>query len=756
MSISRYSQWIQDSLDYTLKHADTLLNEWKSNIQHSELFGYSPTVYPANIAEMCGAVYQQTGNPAVLHKAIEMLLIYKDIKTLFPADYYKDRVEFADGLPPIADFISMFSYPRAYLYIKETDALSDEQRRTIEQGVADCANHLMHFPEWGPMNRAAIRAETLQTAVLALPDHPDRSQWQQMARVLRQDNYQRWEEEDATGYLALWMHSMMRQLDLIGDTDFYRSALPRFYLDYFTHLITPNGTLADFGDAVWYSDWFLRFIPIFERGAAIYREPRYRWAALQVLDGLEHTDYRHMGFYGPTNFLVDIEWIGKPLIANPYNTLAIIDAARWADESLQPEAPSLKSTLVMEDVIGKKIVFRDPEAEIGAYLFLNYKDEGDGNLLGRDYLRQTLCVEEEKMHHGHSDENSVGLLMYNGSVLLHDSGYRDRLPSSEYGGYRADVHHNRMVVRNNKRWKSIDARREEQSLWEFLRNSGAYRPVTTQLVDFLRFDRVDMSRTRLVDPHIGYQWDRSIFYQKQDQFFVIVDALKARREDYFTWACLWHTQKLLASGDRWFDTTIESILNYENPAGNNLLIAFPLEEPVRSQGSFSLRRHSQDEIALYQTLSDHYYSGETEVFVSVLIPHRSDRDAETLARQIQLMPTDAFPRAVGVSVSTDSRTDYFGVKTDMQMDLIPQNIRPRYQTDRGTVSYGPFKTDAHLWFGSIQQNTLYTASSLLTRMHYHNMMILDPPEASFAIQLDGSGSRSGRSKWRSWEDTKSI
>ena len=68
----------------------------------------------------------------------------------------------------------------------------------------------------------------------------------------------------------------------------------------------------------------------------------------------------------------------------------------------------------MEDVQGKKIVFRSGWKPEDTYLLLNYRDEGDGGLNFRDYLRDTIPVEEEKMTHGHADENSLVLLMSGG------------------------------------------------------------------------------------------------------------------------------------------------------------------------------------------------------------------------------------------------------------------------------------------------------------------------------------------------------
>ena len=132
---------------------------------------------------------------------------------------------------------------------------------------------------------------------------------------------------------------------------------------------------------------------------------------------------------------------------------AFTDAFRWADDAIHAKPPVSLSQEVLEDVVGKKVAFRDGWEPTSTFLLLNYRDEGDGGILGRDYLRQTISVEEEKMHHGHADENSIALLMSGGSVLLHDGGYRPDLPSGPWGAWRADYFHNRVIARRNKREK---------------------------------------------------------------------------------------------------------------------------------------------------------------------------------------------------------------------------------------------------------------------------------------------------------------
>lgn len=697
---SDYWKIIQDAVDYNQQECYNIIDNWKANIQKSNLFGYSTTSYPANFAELLGFMYQETGNETYVAKAVEMLLIYEDLKKIFPKDFYQDRIEYSKGLPPISDFFSMYSYPKAYLYIKKSSSISNKDRQIIERGVADCANFLMNYPEWGPMNRAILRAETFFYSYLSLPDHPDAPKWKQMAAVLSSDSYQNWEEEDAAGYHPVWMLSLLRLVDATKDKDFYHSAIPRYYFDYFTNLITPGGLIADFGDARFPSDW-VRFIPIFEKGAAIYNEPNFK----------------------------------------------------WADESLKAEPPKSESRLVMEEMVGKKIVFRNGTDPNSTFFLLNYRDEGEGAFAGREFLRTTIPVEEEKMHHGNSDENSIAAFWFNGSILLHDGGYRDALPSGEYGRFRADYYHNRIVARKNKRWIQIEGERKEQPLWEFIRNSGAYRPVETKLINFLTFDKIDYSRTRLTDSEMGYDWDRVVIYHKTDQFFIVVDAIKSLREDYLTYSNLWHTRKILTQGENWFDTAYDSIGSYVNKPGNNLLVYFPVKEYVRSIGSFDLKRHWQDEICMYETLSDHYYPGNMEIFVTILVPHNPSVTPAELVKKFELIETAKFPLAIGLKYTHAGRTEYFGIKGDLMMDYKQQNIRPRYDFELGKVLYGPLQSDGEIVFAALEGNKLYWAAANMTKLLHKERILHESLNISFNLQLDGGPVRWGRAKWRCWEET---
>ncbi|MEK6756477.1 MAG: hypothetical protein AABZ02_10040, partial [Bacteroidota bacterium] len=382
------------------------------------------------------------------------------------------------------------------------------------------------------------------------------------------------------------------------------------------------------------------------------------------------------------------------------------DAYRWADESVKPKQPTSLSQEALEDIVGKKIVFRNGWDQQSTYLLLNYRDEGDGGWLHREFLRQTISVEEEKMHHGHADENSIPLLMSRGSLLLHDADYRNDLPSGKYGAWRQDYFHNRVVAR-------LDKRDKNQSLLEFVQNSGAYRAVRTQKIDFLNLKEVDMSRTRLIDDKLGYQWDRIITYIKEDDFFVVVDGIKILRSDYFTFANLWHAQHVFSRGEDYFDAATDSIQGIKFSTERSLLVYFP-QLYAKTIGVEPISRSQQTEHAIYQTISSHYKAGDTELFVSVLIPHKRGEQAAALLSKIRLLDVPAAYKAIGLEINRGGRTSYLGVKLDLEMEVAMENIRPRYLYELGKVSYGEFETDAHYLFATVENNAVrYSAANVL-------------------------------------------
>lgn len=728
---SDYLRYIKDAAEAGLRESPTVIANWKRDTKPSELWGYDAPGHPIYLADLLGFLYLETKDKTYAEKARDILASFGDLREIYPKDYQSKRIEYRNGLPAISNFFIMPAYSRAYLRLKESGVLDSRSKEKIETDLAFSLDHIFYFPEWGAHNRAILRAESLYYGALALPSHPNAAKWRQLAATLANDSLTQWEIEDASGYSAVWLYSLLSYADVSENQEVIASPLLKYALDYFLNLLAPHGSIADFGDANWHGGWD-RFIPIFERAASIYHDSNYKYAAQELLTRALERSRKVPG----SNF----PGVGPGS--------AFTDAYRWCDDSLASVKPTSGSREVLEDLVGKKIVFRNGWDPTSTFLLLNYRDEGNGGKVQRDYLRQTLSVEEEKAHHGHSDENSISLLMSGGSVLLHDGGYRDTLPSGPWGAYRADYFHNRLVARKNKRAAG-------QDVFEFIRNSGAYRHVETEKIDFLKFKSADTSRTRLIDNDLGYQWDRIITWVKDLDVFVVVDAIKALKSDYFTFTNLWHTRKVRSQGNQYFDTIVDRI-GTEELSGNRALFVYFPESQGKQIGTYAEKRHYQDETAIYQTISDHYESGSTETFVTILVPHDAREDVAKRISEFKLLNVDRKASGIGMEIASNSRRYVLGFKIDLELDLSRGNLRPRYLYDLGKVRYGDFETDASFLFASINDQNVQFAAATMTKVLYKGKTLMESLPNTFGLQLDGAPPRVGYSRWRSWEDTIKV
>lgn len=698
-----------------------VIERWRSNVDPSVLWGYNSTAHPIYLADALGFLYQETGEQHYAERAAQLLAEYGDLRTAYPDDYYKTRVEYENGVPSLANFFFLPPYSRSYLRIRNSDVIDDVMRQKIETDLAYSLDFQFTFPEWGAHNRALLRAEGWYYGYLAMPDHPNAAKWKQMAEVIARDNLTQWEIEDASGYQAIWLTALFSYVDISGDADFFFSQpIVKYYAEYFKRMFTPAGTIPAFGDSNWDPSWD-RFIAVFERLANELDDPELKWIADQLFT--------------------------RAVANNRYGVGAASHLAlafEWADESIVPEKPSSGSQEILEDMVGKKVIFRDGWDPTSTYLLLNYRDEGDGGLVHRDYLRNSLTVEEEKAHHGQADENDIPLLMAGGSVLLHSSGYRSGLPSGPFGQFRADYYHNKLVVRKDKRDPT------NQSVQEFIRNAGAYRPVRTKKVDFLVFEDVEMSRTRLIDDKLGYTWDRTITYLKEDDAFVVIDAVRSDITDYFTYTNLWHTRQIHAQGPGYFDTSIDSIRNVSLPDDKRLLIQF-LEQNAKQEGVYDERRHFQDEQAIYQTQSSHYLAGDYEVFVTVLMPHDAGAPLQSMLDRFSLVKPASYPDGVAVQIDRGDETAYLCLKINLESELARENIRPRYTWEDGRIAFGDIETDAHFLYATIKGDQFKFAASQFMNIYFKGEPVMEALPNTHGLQPDGSPPKVGFTKWRAWE-----
>jgi hypothetical protein len=737
----KYLAYAMAAADEAWSGLDAYHEKWRQNIDVQYVFGYNPPGNDLYLAALYANLFELKGDTSYLERARDLLVPYGRYREAYPAEYAKTRSEYARGLPAIPNIFSFPKYLRAYAVLKKHAVLTAGEQATIERDIAESADFVTNFQEWGPMNRAMLRAECLAYAAKLVPDHPHSSRWAMMGKAIADDSWGQWEVEDATGYHGIWLYALLAYAsDVREDEGLFRTPVMHYYFDYFLALICPAGIVPDFGDANWGAGWN-RMIPFFEKGASVYKDARLRWAAEQIF----------RKYLDP-----------MPDRKSVFTALALTDAVRWGDFDLRARQPEGGSQQVLDDIVGKKVVFRNGWSKNSTYMLYNYRDEGDGGWLFREYLRTSIPVEEEKMHHGHSDENSIVLLMKNGSILLHDGGYRDYMPSGPYGAYRADYYHNRVAVRDGKialgqkegEWRFASpgqAAVEGQSMLDFFRNSGAYRQIRTQKIDFLTLQHFDMSRTRIVDDHLGYEADRIVNYVKDLDWFVVFDVIRFTKPGYRTMANLWHTQTIHRSGPGWYDTSYDSLRRADVRGSERLLVYFPQREQLES-GVEQQARYWQEEQVIYQLIGRHGYRNDCQTFVTVLIPHDASSQPESFLESVRMLDVSSSPAAVGVQIETGEKKYIVGAKLDLEAELARDWLRPMYTYESGKTRFGDYTTDGHALFVVEDAKTIDYVMVNGVRIEYDGRVLHTQYPVHSGLRFDGSPDGEGTGKVRYWRE----
>jgi hypothetical protein len=737
-----YLAYARASADYTWDHRAEVVARWRETFDPKGPFGYRAPGGLLDLAWIYAYLYEQEHKPAYAERAKQVLLTYGDYRSEFPEAAAKARPDYSNGVPALPDFFVVMRYLQAYDTLHRLGQLAPAESARIESVAGHSIDYLLQTSEWGAMNRAMLRAETLAWAVRSMPGHPHAARWELQRRALGDDNWGHWEIEDATIYHGVWLYSLLGYADAMDKTaDLFHTPEVFYYAQYFLNLMSPAGSIPDFGDANWPQNW-QHFLVFFETAAARLNDPELKWAA-QRLAG---------------------RFIDRQAAPSVALGCFLLDAYRWGRDDIAPRPPSSLSAEVMEDVQGKKVVFRNGWKPDSTYLLLNYRDEGDGGMNFRDYLRDSIPVEEEKMTHGHADENSISMLMSGGSLLLHDGGYRDYMPSGPFGAYRQDYFHDRLCVRPEKIFMGQTDAEERysqrgaipgQPILEFLRNAGSYRPVRTRKVDFLAQPEFDYARTRILDDGWGYEQDRVVVYVKEPELFVVFDVFKAKTEEYFTLANLWHTRVIHDRGAHWYDTGYDAVGAQTFPDAKRLLILFP-QAHARLEGVEPMKRHFQDEQTIYQAAARHFEPTHTEGMITVLIPHAREVAAADLAKNVSLVETAPGPAGLAVQIQAGARTITVGVKQDLRRDIARDFRRPRYLFDNGKIGYGQVVTDGDLVFLSQERDQLTYAIVNMTRAERGGQVLFQNGFSFHGLPFDGSQETSGVDKVRYWRDTVTI
>ncbi len=356
----------------------------------------------------------------------------------------------------------------------------------------------------------------------------------------------------------------------------------------------------------------------------------------------------------------------------------------WCSDGVAASPPG--SVLdALDDVILKKMIFRTGWGERDSYACINYRDEGDYGRVARDYLRTNLAVSAEKMHHGHSDEGSFSMLVNDGTLLLHESGYRENPPD---GIYRADVYHNRMVWRPNALLPgSWD--------WNTLVDNGHYKPVRTDRLYQTKLLGVDIGRIRVADEVQGLNWDRTVFFLPEMPCWVVVDTLLASRTAPRFCGLVWWTTDILERDQRWLKTHLAGIQAWKNARRASLWMMVPEIPGQRSQFSVTQARRSfQDELAITNIWSGEHRPGRSLNFVSILLPQPFEDKLDGDRFAVQVLPSQPAGKGLGVRLGLKDEEINLMVLNDLTASFIQEDIRPRNKAEQGWYKVGKLASDA--------------------------------------------------------------
>ena len=182
VSKKEYMAYVETTVEEAWKNLDESRKRWRERIDVNYVFGYNPPGNDAYLAALFTNLYEIKKDKKYLNRIKELLVYYGEYKKAYPADFYKTKDEYAKGLPALPNIFTFSKYVQGYECLKRHGKISKQDQETIENNIAESADFLVNFQEWGPMNRAMLRAEALTYGAKVLPNHPNKTQYQPQLR----------------------------------------------------------------------------------------------------------------------------------------------------------------------------------------------------------------------------------------------------------------------------------------------------------------------------------------------------------------------------------------------------------------------------------------------------------------------------------------------------------------------------------------------------------------------------------------------
>lgn len=284
-------------------------------------------------------------------------------------------------------FFAYYPILHAYHGLEEAGRIEPEFRHRFRAFVAGFFRPL----ERGDHNRAICAATGLAMAIKLFPDLPQVPQWGRYIDAVWDDWYgHRDTTENAANYNGIVAVYLFQLAELTGRMNHMKDPAVCAMYGRWRDQVSPAGLIAGYGDGDEHANW-AGFVAGFERAAAFYREPTFRWAAQRMFEGGS---------------------VARPLREGEgLRHLAL--AMQWADESMEPTRPDLGAVVLKR---------REPGNDGALDKLILAPDRRSGSPFA-------LVDLYSRGGHFHPEWGSVELLEVEGSPMLHGMGYHNRSPA---------------------------------------------------------------------------------------------------------------------------------------------------------------------------------------------------------------------------------------------------------------------------------------------------------------------------------------
>ena len=464
-------------------------------------------------------------------------------------------------------------------------------------------------------NHALFAMAGSELFAAAFPAHPGAATLREHAAVFWDDF---WRIRDNPEVASLYEpFSLMSLIQYVAETnredEFYADPSIKNMFERALQTLTPLGPMAIYGDGEWSKSWG-PWRAVFEKGAAAYRDGRYKWAA------------RHVGNYAVEHAVWDrpqeIEALRLASVPADQALIAALAlemhglafACLWADDTVEPEKPTTGSTVTtrVRPTEGSPPVAGPAEQE---RVIVRSGWDGDAAFLAMPVMRL--------MQHHQYDTGAIGMLVARGSILLTQTGY-----------FWSDPRFHNVLFVQPANEEFLDA---SETGWAPSEPYG-------HTVEGIERDGV-IERFVARCPNLqGYpiEHEREVTFDLEAAICQVRDTVRVERGTYRV-APLYHTECVQGSGPGWCDTTHKLAFRCLGLAipnrAMNLLVRFPDVDAPLEQASPALRENAFDnyyepawvELYLSQRIQNTcvFHSaivgaGEDYTICSELIPHAPD------------------------------------------------------------------------------------------------------------------------------------